>query len=263
MSTFNKALFTHILLAIAALCLSLLSELLSGIKINQSFYPLVFFCTLFIYRLAWYGLPFKIKVIHKTDRILMLMSGIVILYTLCNVSQNIITGVTIALVACLAYFIRYKSWQGIRTFSYVKSIWLAAVWSIVTVWIPLLFNMEKDILLLLAERFLFMLAICIIYNLRDMQHDNQAGIMSMPERLGIPVTKTICIFILVLNGMLIYQHHYPVYINMSLSVSLVLTAFIILFARKNGHWMYFTLLIDGSMILQYLLVFFTVRNSVH
>ena len=263
MNTFNRALFTHVLLALAALCLSLLSELLSGIKIDQSFYPLVFFSTLFIYRLAWYGVPFKINQLHKTDSILMLMSGIVILFTLFHVSENIVTGLALALLACIAYFIRYKNWLGLRTISYVKSIWLAAVWSIVTVWIPLSFSTDKHILLLLTERFLFMLAICIIYNLRDIHHDNLAGIRTIPERLGIPLTKTICMLILVLNGLLIWQHHYPDYIYQALNVSVVLTVLIVLFARRNGHWMYFTLLIDGSMILQFLLVLFAVQNSVH
>jgi 4-hydroxybenzoate polyprenyltransferase len=263
MNAFNRAFSAHLLLAVAALLMTMLTTVLSGTVYDTFYLAIVFFSALLIYRLAYYGLPFKLKTLSPADRV------IVTICTLCIVISSFfilyiqIAGLAVTLIACLAYFVRFSGWKGMRTVTFMKSFWLAAVWTVATVWIPLHFATEKNVLLLVSERFLFMLSICIIYNLRDYSHDSEAGISTMPLKIGIPLTKLLCIFFLVINSILIYLHDYPLYICNALIVSVALTGLMVFAARRNGHWLYYTLLIDGSMILQYLLVVFSVHNSVN
>jgi hypothetical protein len=263
MNAFNRAFSAHVLLAVAALLLTALTFMLTVTATDPYYLIVVFFSALLIYRLAYYGLPHKLTEVSKIDRVLVTVSMLGVIYAVFFILYIQVVGLIITMLACLAYFVRFSSWKGMRSVTFIKSFWLAGVWAVVTAWIPLELSFERNVLLLLAERFLFMLSICIIYNLRDYSHDAEAGINTLLQRVGIPLTKLICIGFLVLDALLIYMHHYPLYICNALIVSVVLTGLMVVAAQRNGHWLYYTLLIDGSMILQYLLVVFSVHNSVN
>jgi 4-hydroxybenzoate polyprenyltransferase len=263
MNAFNRAFFAHLLLAVAALLMTALTSILAGTAAGPYYYAIAFFSALLIYRLAYYGLPHKLTAVSTIDRILVAVSMLSIAYAVFFILYIQVAGLVFTMLACLAYFTRLSNWKGMRSVTFIKSFWLAGVWSLVTVWIPLQFSMDKNVILLLGERFLFMLSICIIYNLRDYSHDTEAGINTLLQKVGVPLTKLICIGFLALDALLIYIHHYPLYISNALIVSVALTGLMVVAARRNGHWLYYTLLIDGSMIVQYLLVVFSVHNSVH
>jgi hypothetical protein len=262
MKAFSRALFTQWILAAAASLMTLLTGMLSHHPIDASYIVFVLFAALFIYRFAYYGWPVKISSIALIDRItgILTLTGMVILAFYLEERQLI--GLLFTFPACLAYFITTTSWKGLRAIPFMKSIWLAIVWTIVTAVIPLNFSLKLSDIYILLERLLFMLAICIIYNLRDLRHDFESGVRTVPHRIGVPFTKAICTLILLADVTVISMHHYENYICASLIVSVLVTGLTVLFARKNGNWLYYTLLVDGSMIMQFLLVAFAVYNSV-
>lgn len=263
MNAFRRALFTHLLLASAASLMTMLTLMLAVAGFNDSYIILVFFSAIVVYRLAYYGLPLKISSLNIIDRYIAVVSITVLSATVFYIKADEIAGLAIVALACLAYFAPLRNGKGLRSITFLKSGWLAAVWTLVTVWIPLEFKSDTATLFILGERFLFMLSICIIYNLRDVHHDALTGIKTVLHKFGVPATKLICIIILMMAQLLIFCHHYPEYIYNPLSVSMALTGLTVLAARRNGSWWYYTLLVDGSMIIQYLLVVFAVQNSVN
>jgi hypothetical protein len=263
MKAYTRALFTQWLLAVAASLMTLLTGMLAQQFCERAYVVFVLFAALFIYRLAYYGWPLKWNAIAAVDRISGIIAGVVMCVTAYYLDEKTLLGLLLTLPACLAYFITLNNWKGLRAVPFMKSIWLAIVWTVVTAFIPLHFSLQQQDLYIVAERLLFMLAICIIYNVRDLHHDFESGVRTVPHRIGVPLTKVICLLILAINFFIIYVHHYPVNIYNGLIVSMALTGCIVLLARKNGNWLYYTLLVDGSMIVQYLLVYFTVHNSVH
>lgn len=263
MTAYNRAFFTHFMLAVAALLMTQLSDVLLQQHAELNYLILVFFSSLFIYRLAYYHKVFPLRNIPVIDRIILISSVLLIIFSAFTLAIDKLLGLAGMFIGCLAYFIKVGSWNGLRSVTFLKSVWLAFIWSLATVWIPLDFSLEPAIILLLAERFLFMLAICIIYNLRDMNYDDAGGVKTIPHQIGIPLTKVLCIFLLMLNQALVMIHPYPFAVNVALSVSIALTVLMVVLAKRNGPWLFYTLLIDGSMILQFLLVMLAVKNPVN
>ena len=262
MNAFQKALFTHLLLAVAAGCFTYTTYLLNVDSVQWNYILFVLFAALFIYRLAYYGVPLKLSSLRIVDKIIAIIcaAGFSLLVFF---DSEIITWLVMCLLACLAYFIRLKNWNGLRSVTFVKSFWLAMVWTIVTALIPLISGNKNIDWIIIGERFTFMLSICIVYNLRDVQHDFSLGVNTMVHRMGASLTKAVCLILLVLNWMMIYHHGYANDIYNALLVSATLTGLTVLLARENGHWMYYTLLVDGSMIVQFLLVLFAVHKAVN
>ncbi|MEP7264305.1 MAG: hypothetical protein ABI772_07405 [Bacteroidota bacterium] len=263
MIAFRRALFTHLILASASSLMTMLTLILAEESFNVSYITLVFFSAILVYRLAYYGLPFKLNSLNTIDRYLAVISVCILCITVFFICADEVAGLAVVALACLAYFAPLRNGKGLRSITFLKSVWLAVVWALVTVWIPLHFSTNREALFILGERFLFMLAICIIYNLRDLHHDTVTGIKTVLHKLGVPVTKLVCILILMMAQLLILFHHYPEPIYISLSVSMAATGLTVIAARRNGSWWYYTLLVDGSMIIQYLLVVFAVQNSVN
>lgn len=262
MNAFQKALFTHTLLAVAAGCFTYTTYLLSGDSVQWNYILFVLFAALFIYRLAYYGMPLKISSLRIVDRVIAVLcaSGFSLLFFF---NTEIITWLIVCLIACLTYFMRLGKWNGLRSVTFVKSFWLAMVWTIVTACIPMITVGQHIDWLLVMERFTFMLSICIVYNLRDVHHDFSSGVNTMVHRMGITLTKAVCLILLLLNWMMIYYHGYTIDIYNALLVSVTLTGLTVILAKENGNWMYYTLLVDGSMIMQFLLVFFAVQKAVN
>ena len=160
----------------------------------------------------------------------------------------------IMFVCCLVYFAEFKGWKGLRSIPVQKSIWLALIWTIITVAIPLNKNFYHDARFIFTERFLFMLSLCIIYNLRDNTVDLTKGFRTIAGVIGATGTKKISLALLSLNAIVIFMHHYNFAISLAFIVSLIATAFIILLAKEDGHPLYYSFAVDASMIVQSVLV---------
>ena len=75
----------------------------------------------------------------------------------------------------------------IREFGWIKILVLTSVWTIVTSMLPMIYwnvpmlNYPYEILI----RFVFMLTLCIAFDIRDMQTDLDAGIFTLPNLIGL------------------------------------------------------------------------------
>ena len=252
---FIQAFFSHLLLAVAALMMVIQTKtLLTTANTSFFFEPAVMVAAFCIYRLAYYGISWPIKKV-KWSTYKELPFFLVILIAIFSFLQPLEkAGLLASAIMALAYMMEVGKWKGIRSLPVLKSIWVALVWTIITAAIPLVQHLDLDATLLIVERFLFLLSICIIYNLRDTEADSMLGIRTIPHKIGILKTKQLTIFILALDGLIVYLHNYSFPFYIAINCSLIITALIILTAREGGRPVFYSLAVDATMIIQSLLV---------
>lgn len=152
---------------------------------------------------------------------------------------------------------------GLRNIPGIKLFLIALVWSISTVLLPIV-ELERsyhinissaETLLLVAKRFLFIAAITIPFDIRDLFQDKLYALKTIPVMLGEQKAYIFCQFLLLgcmILLLLFNQVTYPDAVGLILT--LVLTGWLIFKSniRKNEYYYFFYL--DGTMLLQYLVV---------
>ena len=225
---------------------------------NPLNYLIVFISTILVYQLAVSGVrfPFIPNHIHRnkswmgTMLLLLIILTILVMKTLSSAAEFLLLCI---LISCFAYFTSVKTWKGLRAIPAVKGILLALAWSMVTVVFPLIndWNWNTHFILLL-QRFLFMLAICIIYNLRDVDMDRKHGVVTIASMFGEKNTRIVgltCLLAFVMS--VVFYASELKYILMG---SALVTAIAISKAKINGSVFYYRYIIDGCMMLQSLLI---------
>ncbi len=148
----------------------------------------------------------------------------------------------------------------LRDFDYMKIFLIAGVWSWVSVGIPAgIWSSPtgSGVEWLLAERFLFIFAITLPFDIRDEAIDKHTGVHTLPSILGKPLTRLLAA--LCLLAMVAAAACNPLYAHprqlVALGLSAVPTYLLIHFAWGGRHDYYFTGLIDGTMILQFVMIY--------
>ena len=143
----------------------------------------------------------------------------------------------------------------------IKIFLIAIVWSWVTVFLPALEIGEATTLpvgLMLLERALFIFAITLPFDIRDLKVDSHSEVKTIPAEIGIKKTKSLgalsllAAFILAVTNWL--SAGYNVNILLGIFISFLSTWFFIRQSDKVQHDYFFTGLIDGTMILQFILI---------
>lgn len=159
-----------------------------------------------------------------------------------------------------------KRWLRLRDLPYLKALLIAGVVSYVTV---ILGNENFDssvtYLLQILERFFFILAITIPFDIRDYQFDSHSKLKTFPLVFGIRKSKIIALiflgFSLAVN--LVLLKYQPILFLYPITLSLIIAGLIIWKANKDSSEFYYSFLVEGTMIIQALLVFlsYTLASS--
>ena len=147
----------------------------------------------------------------------------------------------------------------IRESVFIKLPLLASVWSLATVLIPLA---EQNIPLYspfifqqICSRFLFVFALCIPFEIRDMEVDQKANVITLPVVIGEMKTKLLGA-VLILVEMIIH-YFMPVKENVIIALNLSsIIALIWIFVKDQKREGYFyKLFVDGTMILRFIFLY--------
>jgi 4-hydroxybenzoate polyprenyltransferase len=154
-----------------------------------------------------------------------------------------------------------KGKKRLRDFDHIKIFLIAIVWSWVTVFLPALEIGAATTLavwLMILERALFIFAITLPFDIRDLKVDSHSEVRTIPAVIGIEKTKllgtvslTLAFSLALINW---FSAGYNVNILLGVSISFLSTWFFIRQSDKIKHDYFFTGLIDGTMILQFLLI---------
>lgn len=148
----------------------------------------------------------------------------------------------------------------LREIPYLKIFLIAWVWSYSTIILPVIeagIDFErKHVLWLLAERFFFVFAITLPFDVRDMAADRNAGLKTLPLALGEQRTKTIAYLSLFLFLVISCIHAFTSlsFLCWPIAISAISTYIFLSNDRIKNHPYYHYGMLDGTMLLQGVLV---------
>jgi hypothetical protein len=168
----------------------------------------------------------------------------------------------LAIVGVASFFymvpLLFKRGTNLRDMPHLKAYLIALVWAASTVILP---ATESDILFeertlqMMASNFLFILALTIPFDIRDLPLDEETK-KTIPQLLGIKVSKFVSMLLFCLSVFLIADE---MGLIIALSCSGLIYAILLIFATPGRKELYFSFLIDGVLILHPLLIIFSNR----
>jgi 4-hydroxybenzoate polyprenyltransferase len=242
----------------------------------------IFFATFFEYNLHSFGGKFNlleplvifryligsdIKPVLRVCVIVGFAGSVVYFFLL---SIKVMTAMVALALFTIAYTLplikRKQKFVRLREVTYMKVFTVAFVWSFVTVIVPMLgftnaASWTEGIIIFL-RRFLFIYAITIPFEIRDVEREKLFGNISLPMIYGIKTIKIIgMVFIAVFIALCAFHEQYFSFvldkrlnIFLPLALSGVAAGLLIVYAsNKRTNW-YFKFTTDGTMILQFILL---------
>src|SRR5690554_6262214 len=142
----------------------------------------------------------------------------------------------------------------------LKIFLIALVWAAVSVLLPALHAGvplgSEDVALTFLARMVFIFAITLPFDIRDMRGDARAGIRTLPMVLGPARTRLVALALMLVFSALVLIH-YGARLDgptLPLLMSAVFTGAALVFCAKPRHEFYYVGLLDGTLLLQPLLV---------
>ncbi len=273
MKTLSFLIHTNIYISLAAVSLTLATQVQLGMQPHlHAYLVIIFFGTLFDYNLhriiavnqnpeaigsgkySWAAKHISLlKIISIAS-----LAGIAVASFF--VSKLILYFLTPFAILTLLYsipvFKKQKSRFRFKEIAGLKIFLIAFVWASVTIVLPVLESANSinyyDVLLTFSERFLFIFAITIPFDIRDMKADALAGVKTMPIIIGEKKSLFLGNLALLLSLAVSFIHYLPGNLVFVLPVSIVVLVFtfILLNSRQLRNQPYYHYgLLDGSMIL--------------
>ncbi len=269
---------SNIYISVAAVALTVATQIQIGI--NPQWHPylfLIFFSTLFEYNLhrfitilttpealnspkhSW------VKANRKGFNILVTVSIIGFIFSVMEAKLEVL--LSLAPIALLTLFYstpittKAKGIFRLRQFPYLKIFIIAFVWSSVTVILPVIHTNIKlntlPVLTIIVERFLFILAITIPFDIRDMEADSLSGVKTIPLKLGVKsaqyvawLSLTLFVIIALVHYSITKQH----FILLAFILSYLSTLYFLISKKIQSIPLYYYGILDGTMLLQGILV---------
>lgn len=136
-----------------------------------------------------------------------------------------------------------------------KTIYLALMWSLVTVYLPVaVSNLPWSIshTFFLINRFFFLFAICILFDLRDKDADTMQGIKSFITILPLNRIKYLyysSIIISMITGLYLFVQGFSAVNMIVLLLPVFLLVFVYNYSSKTRSELWFYFVLDGFMML--------------
>ncbi len=264
---FNFYIYSNIHVALAAFSLTKITLLAYGIHENVSPF-FVFFATVVSYNfiisfdknkidffsMSWIKAHKKIWIILNVVSIVFL---IVCSFSLRFSSILVLVPFTIT---TLLYIVPYQvDKKNLRSMASLKLFLITATWAGITVLFPLIQNevpIDSHVWMIFFQRSLFILAITIPFDIRDMQ-DDQEQLKTIPQLFGIFNSKFIAGIALFL---LLILEFFTIPFDAGYSYRIILIVFVsflfVVFSKENQNRYFTAFWIEALPIFWFLLVLF-------
>ncbi len=251
---------SNIWVSFCALALTASSEILFQTT-NHSISQFVFFATFFTYNFQRVVRIKKNKIRpseiwlkqnRRTIFPLMFLALIVSFYHFINF--KLATQIAIIFSATLSFLYPF----GIRNIPFLKIFVISLVWAISTMLLILLENnllISQNIIWHFISRFLFVFAITIPFDIRDLKHDS-GEIKTIPILFGFEKAKLIAIFSLFFCSVIVifqqFQHQIKLSDFLALMLLYFLASLLIQKSNLNQNEMFFSFWVESLSVFGYL-----------
>ena len=265
---------TNLFIAFAAAALTIQTQLQLGMA--PQFHPylfLIFFATLFDYNLHRLITVITNKKALNSDKHkwvlknstlfywLMILSVAGFLWALIDADKDVL--IILAPIALLTIFYSLpifknkKSIFRLREIACLKIFLISFVWSAATIFLPIIqsgrYHDKQNIIFMLAERFLFVFAITIPFDIRDMAADSNEGLKTIPLLIGKKNALLLANIVLLLFTFLCLLHYTSTplwWLNGTFIISATTTFIFINSKKLQVKNLYHYGILDGTMLLQ-------------
>ena len=152
----------------------------------------------------------------------------------------------------------YKKSPTLREIPYLKIFIIGLVWSIIVVALPLLDSQPtigNSILLNskleIFQNLLFIIAITLPFDIRDLDYDKNSNLKTIPLLLGVTKTILLSELLLMSSILLLYNSNITSPHFHALFVGHLLTMLVIAFSKKERSELFFTGAVEGLIIVNY------------
>ena len=287
MKLIGALIHSHIYISLAAVSLTVSAQIQLGMKPQwHSYLFLIFFATLFEYNIHRLVTLLTNKEALNSEKYHWIRENLTEFYILVFISLAGFIGsvflvkkevlIAFAPLAILTLFYSIpvfgnkKQLFRLREIPYLKIFLIAFVWSSATILLPVIQSDEifrtGHIVTMLVERFFFIFAIAIPFDIRDMETDKNGGLKTIPHLINEKKALAISYLSLLLFFLISFFHYQSQnewFILVALGLS-ALTTYLFLRSAKirNTSWYHHGVL-DGTLILQgfLVLVFYYLTHS--
>lgn len=265
-------IYGSIFISLCAVSMSMETNWLLHLPLNHFFFYLfIFSATLFQYNMHYYvkttanvhSARFAWSLVHKRIHLLFIVLGVAGMLislkflTLKHYLALLCIGIISAMYSLPV--LPFRKRKRIKDFGLLKIITLSLVWTLVTVWFPVihLHDIDKAFWLVFFRRMIFLFVLCLAFDIRDVPVDARDGIRTLPVSIGVKNAYLLIDLLLILFVALSVWNMFEMPEPLPLAamiISALATYWVIDYARKHRHDMVYLLGVDGMMILQALLV---------
>ena len=262
--------YTNTIVAFSAFCFYKITQTIFQFHDNHIGY-FIFFSTLFCYNYMRYFhflklksvrcLPVWVWVNKNIIYCISFLSAFLSLYFMLSLGLSFIKLIIPVLFILVFYSpgVKISGVQyGIRNIPIIKIFIISFVWLYVTLLLPLIYNVESFSIIVVShafQRFLFIIVICIPFDMRDMKVDK---IKTIPNTIGIAQSKLFALFCLLITQCLLIFQLVNSYIDWPLFIALFLsfeiTSIIIYFSDAKKSLFFYGIVVEGLSIIMCLFV---------
>lgn len=284
-SFLNFLLFSNLFIACCAMAQGALTYLLIGAPINLIVISLLGSSTLFLYNFSLFlskpknfaVSPYKrVQWFFLHDKLITSISAIsffLVLLLAIQLSMN-----ALVLFFCIGLFAVSYNFPvlkvgghrfGLRSIPGAKLFVIAGVWACSCVLLPIIelksdsFAVSRmDTFLLFSKRFLFILAITLPFDIRDIYQDRTFRLQTIPVLIGERNALRLCQFLLIVYLLLLFFFAQNIdYKIWALVFTVFLTSFFIFSSKIKKSEYYYFFILDGTLVLQFLTVWMANKLS--
>jgi hypothetical protein len=233
--------------AVAVLCLVLMTNHMFGLPFNAPMAGFAFFGTVFGYNFIKYEGRFRAKLplsaFHKAVTVISVVS--LLMGALCFFLLNTKAQWTSLAFAALSvlYAVPVSSRGNLRSLAGIKIYIVALCWAGVTTLMPLLnagVDLGQDAWLKFCQRFLLTIILILIFEIIDLAEDNPS-LKTVPQKIGVKNTRVLNIILLAIFYYLEFLKTHTDFNQLKVNVMLVLAVGLFTVGATPERNKYYTL----------------------
>ncbi len=148
--------------------------------------------------------------------------------------------------------------KGLRDISFIKVFIIALVWSLIIFGLPYIdsspLKLESHTIIAFIQCFLFIIAITLPFDIRDLKYDESSNLKTIPQLVGIKNTIIISEILLIGSLACFYFLELESHILVALTVGHLITMTIIALTNKNRKELFYAGWIESTVIILWLCV---------
>lgn len=157
-----------------------------------------------------------------------------------------------------------NGWKRLRDLYWLKTLWIAFAFCWLTTFLPVVYReslaamAKPQVLFIFVRSLLFLFAMCIPFDIRDMQFDRMKGVSTLPVRLGAKKSVVVGSLLLMLFLFLVIIQLLYADLAMRPALGLLFSSCVgivlLQLAKNKQPALLFSLLYDGALFTQWLFI---------